>query len=590
MQRYDLYVLGKQKTNFLVDHQGELFHNWKPVSKIKSPIKIVIGYSPSALVWLKNNKLEFHQENSVNNLELPNNEKIKDICSVRLVYFVLTECGKLYTLANRSHSVVPQLGNEKSTFQKLLEVKYFTDNNLKVESVELGGWTNYYLCKGGQLYGSGMNDVGQLGIGPHPDSKKPLLIIGDVERVFSGHNSLRFFFTKRNDDKLYASGDNESGLLGYNTKGDSFYNPIIVPTEIKSSEILDLKTNSLISVLITTSGRTFSCGSMGYNGHNKALYKFTEIPQLQSKKCVQLATGQYHVLLLTEDCELYGWGFNGSNKPSTDYKLDKIPKKIEIPLLNRISTNAIKINCGVDTTFIYNSYHITSLKNDFKVFFQNQKFCDAKMGTLEKKIGVHKVFLEKRIGCEIEKINSALKEEEIDNIMEILNWAYFENVTDQNTLDRFFNSLQLSINPKQNTLATCLLNLFKDEDSKDFNILVKIEEEEDDDDENKDDEQFEVIPVHKFILLTRSGLFRDMFENVSENEEMNEVKDYSEKTIESLEILIKFFYTDKIELTADHDPQLVVEELSDAAEYYQLNENSSFNHQLNLIKDKFDLN
>ncbi|KAJ6250059.1 hypothetical protein M0813_16431 [Anaeramoeba flamelloides] len=75
-----------------------------------------------------------------------------------------------------------------------------------------------------------------------------------------------------------------------------------------------------------------------------------------------------------------------------------------------------------------------------------------------------------------------------------------------------------------------------------------------------------------------------MFENITE--ESKSVKDYSGKSIESIEILIKYFYTEKIELTADHDPLLIIEELEDSIEYYQLNENSNILSQLNEIKIK----
>ncbi|KAJ3425990.1 kelch-like protein [Anaeramoeba flamelloides] len=101
---------------------------------------------------------------------------------------------------------------------------------------------------------------------------------------------------------------------------------------------------------------------------------------------------------------------------------------------------------------------------------------------------------------------------------------------------------------------------------------------------------YEEIPVHKFILLARSGLFMEMFDNVNEKDNLNKVQDYSNKSIESLEILIKYFYTNSIEMTADQDPKLIVDELSDAVEYYQLNAQWNFESELLKIKKQFDLN
>ncbi|KAJ3433236.1 pep-cterm sorting domain-containing protein [Anaeramoeba flamelloides] len=124
-------------------------------------------------------------------------------------------------------------------------------------------------------------------------------------------------------------------------------------------------------------------------------------------------------------------------------------------------------------------------------------------------------------------------------------------------------------------------DLFNDEDSKDFTLLIKNDGEGER--EDGDDDKYEEIPVHKIILLTRSGLFREMFQNITE--ESKSVKDYSGKSIESIEILIKYFYTGKIELTADHDSLLIIEELEDSLEYYQLNENSNIISPLNEIKN-----
>ncbi|KAJ3443885.1 kelch-like protein [Anaeramoeba flamelloides] len=102
--------------------------------------------------------------------------------------------------------------------------------------------------------------------------------------------------------------------------------------------------------------------------------------------------------------------------------------------------------------------------------------------------------------------------------------------------------------------------------------------EDNDDDFDDDDDDFEAIPVHKHTLVARSGVFREMFQNLLLNENVkntNSVQDYSNKTIESLEIFVKYLYTSKIELTGGEGPQMIVEVLEDSIEYYQLNKNSN---------------
>ncbi|KAJ3426011.1 btk-binding protein-related [Anaeramoeba flamelloides] len=138
-----------------------------------------------------------------------------------------------------------------------------------------------------------------------------------------------------------------------------------------------------------------------------------------------------------------------------------------------------------------------------------------------------------------------------------------------------------------------IAQLYKYDDSKDFKILVKIEdkkEKDENEDEKDKEDNYEEIPVHKFILLARSGLFREMFDYVNEKENTNKVKDYSHKSIESLKILIKYFYTNSIQLTANEEPEIIVDELSDAVEYYQLNDQCNLGSELNKIKKQFELN
>ncbi|KAJ3447904.1 btk-binding protein-related [Anaeramoeba flamelloides] len=130
------------------------------------------------------------------------------------------------------------------------------------------------------------------------------------------------------------------------------------------------------------------------------------------------------------------------------------------------------------------------------------------------------------------------------------------------------------------------LTSYKNEETKNFIIKVKIDNQED---ENEEDEDFEEIPVHKFILIARSGLFREMFKTLNRNEEDNSVVDFSIKTLESLEIFFKYLYTNTIELTADDDPQLTVEELEDAYKYYHLTEKFSLQSEIMKIKKQYPL-
>ncbi|KAJ6243491.1 small rab-related gtpase [Anaeramoeba flamelloides] len=209
----------------------------------------------------------------------------------------------------------------------------------------------------------------------------------------------------------------------------------------------------------------------------------------------------------------------------------------------------------------------------FMDIFESKLLADGKI----KDIPVHKFLLEKRIERGFEDIKLILEKETLENIENFLVWVYGGKY-------RRFKIQVAEIckkfgidNVEERELQYTLDNLYKDEESKDYSIIAVNKEEG----EEEEEEEEEEIPVHKFVLLARSGLFRELFKNI--DEKSKRVKDYSGKAIESLEVLIKYFYTGVIELTADHDPELIKEDLKDASEYYQLSKNSKFDELLQEI-------
>ncbi|KAJ6252332.1 btk-binding protein-related [Anaeramoeba flamelloides] len=572
------------------------------IKKTQTIKKIICGSSfpPNFLVWKKPNKLEFYQEDmEKRKYQLPKNETIKDIVSNYFTYQILTESGKVWSLSDKNHFVeVPFLGANQSTFEKISPVTFFEEKKLFVNSIVMGEASGYYLCNGDQLYASGSNDHGRLGIGLN--SKKepmPVYVQDKVTKIFAGKNASGFFFITSQPDLLYACGCNKYGQLGVGSIVEKQYTPTAVKN-IKGSEILTVSSSESHSVLINKKGQTFGCGHKQRNGLGVQKIIFTLIPQLKEKKVVQLATGISRTLVLTEQNELYGWGFSLSLYPTDEDNNQNFPNKISLPgFFTKYleSKDQIRIICGSYVSFLFLDFK-NILYEDLRVLFESQKFCDCEIGTMGNQIPVHKNLIECRTKLTIDQIQNKLFGEKPINkeqTSNFLKWIYYDEISDLEKLEQTFDLLELTFPPSvDNTLEKDIAQLYKDDDSKDFKILVKIDDEEEDEDEdNEEDEEdnYEEIRVHKFILLARSGLFRAMFDYVNEKENTNKIQDYTNKSIESLEILIKYLYTNSIELTTNQDPKLIVDELSDAVEYYQLNDQCNFENELLKIKKQFDL-
>ncbi|KAJ6236974.1 btk-binding protein-related [Anaeramoeba flamelloides] len=600
-----LYITGKNHYNFIAKEKNCNVRSWTEsnIKKTQTIKKIVCGIRFHFLVWKKPNKLEFYEKDKKKRkYQLPKNETIKDIVSGCDTYLILTESGKVWSLADGNRfKEIPFFDADQSTFEKIRPVTFFEEKKLFVNSVVKGAHSGYYLCNGDQLYASGSNDEGRLGIGQRGEEEvMPVYVQDKVTKIFAGFSAMNFFFITSQPDLLYACGKNRDGQLGVGSYIDQ-YTPTVVEN-IKGSEILTVSAGGDHSVLITKKGQTFSCGRKEYNGLGVGKTIFTLIPRLKEKKAVQLATIGDQTWVLTDQNELYVWGLYVSyyNVPTNECKnnwKNQFPIKIRLPgfFTNYLeSKDQIRIACGEQVTFLYLDFKNT-LSEDLRILYESQKFCDCEIGTLGNQIPVHKALVELRTKLTIDQIQNKLFVEKSINkeqTLSFLKWIYYDEISEIEKLEQIFNLLELTFPPSvENTLEKDIAQLYKDDDSKDFKILVNIEdEEEDNEDEENKKVNYEEIPVHKFILFARSGLFRAMFDYVNEKENTNKIQDYTRKSIKSLKILIKYLYTNSIEMTADEDPELIVDELSDAVEYYQLNDQCNFESQLLKIKKQFDLN
>ncbi|KAJ6250304.1 putative e3 ubiquitin-protein ligase herc4 [Anaeramoeba flamelloides] len=601
-----LYLTGSICFEFVSKEKNNKLPKWSEsnLKKTQTIKKLVIGGGYYFLVWKKPNKLEFYEEvMKKRKYQLPKNETIKDIVSSRYTFLILTESGKVWSLANGNlFKEVPLLDANQSNFEKIRYVTFFEEKKLFVNSVVMGFASCYYLCNGDQLYASGSNSYGSLGLGENSfEEPMPVYVQDKVIKIFAGFFSFGFFFITSQPDLLYACGKTAGGQLGIGSCVEKQKTPIAVKN-FKGSEILTVSSCRFHSILITNEGQTYGCGHPKYNGLGCQKIIFTLIPQLKEKKVVQLSTGITQTLVLTDQNELYGWGFDKGQYPT--YESIKInfhyfPTKISLPsfFTNYLDLkDLIRIACGSLVCFLYLDFKNT-LSEDLRKLYETKKFCDCEIGTLGNQIPVHKSLVECRTKLTIDQIQNKLFVEKSINKEQTLNflkWIYYDELSDIEKLEQTFNLLELTFPPSvDNTLEKDIAQLYKDDDSKDFKILVNIDDDNQEIDNEEDEEEegnYEEIPVHKFILYARSGLFRAMFDYVNEKENTNQIQDYTNKSIKSLEILIKYFYTNSIEMTTNQDPELIVDELSDAVEYYQLNDQCNFESELLKIKKQFELN
>ncbi|KAJ3447558.1 hypothetical protein M0812_00027 [Anaeramoeba flamelloides] len=549
------------------------------------------GCGGNANCLVLNNRNEIYRVfSSIKKILTPKNEIVKKIAHGFLTGLILTMSGKVYTLGNsNSYQQLPLKNLTGLENDRPYLVEWFLDRDIQIKDINCASITNYFISTDNVLYTNGYNSDGQMGVKIHNNKPFPQKIQENVDRVFTSPHAHHSFFTTL-DNKLMGFGRNAKQSCGLGGSFTSTFVPTAVP-KICGFEVKNIICTSSSSLLFKN-GQVWTTGTTPSNGLSTNTYQFEPLPGLENIRIVSIGGGTNNIAAISDMNEIYVWGTQRGNyrqMKNTTFKGTAFVNKLFTPSLAK----SIPYKIGstpqsfVIIPDIYGNENLDGTGSEFFILFEKGKFTDYNFLN-NQKFKIHKKFVEFRINKSIEEIEKALIDYDDQKIIFFLEWVYSGKQENYLLIKEICQKFGVE-NLYNLKFQDALLKLFKDEDSKNFNVLIKNdfddEEEEEEEDEGEGEESsYEEIPVHKYILYARSGLFREMFDKIDENS--NSIKDYSGKTIESLEILIKYLYTNKIELTADDDPELVVEELNDAVDYYQLDKFSNLPYLLRQIKNK----
>ncbi|KAJ5079823.1 speckle-type poz protein [Anaeramoeba ignava] len=215
-----------------------------------------------------------------------------------------------------------------------------------------------------------------------------------------------------------------------------------------------------------------------------------------------------------------------------------------------------------------------SITEDMLNLLKRQELTDLEFKTKDGVIKVHEIIIKTRIGEN--KVGSfknfllKIPTEDAMDYLKIIYAGFFNEDVDYPNFEEFEELFEDGVGNilSRKGIINDLKKLYKNESLKNFTIYVGEKE----------------FKIHKEILLARSDLYRGMFLNIKDDS--NCVHDYSGKSYETLNQVIKFLYLDKIDSNIS---DLVLEELDDCVDYYQLNINSMMTFFLNKAKKKKNL-
>ncbi|KAJ5076264.1 claret isoform a [Anaeramoeba ignava] len=532
----------------------------------------------STIFLFKNGKAIEYLEDSNENPQKIQIENIQKVTVGNLNEAILTKEGNVFA---KGENINPNNPKEFINISSLIE----DINDRIIEDIVSGACSVYLLTSNQNVYGIGSNEYAQLGFDSKTfkETEKPILMMKNVSKIFSGNNSGTVFLLNSNQE-LFGCGNNYYGQLGLgeSRKEETKIHKVTKIQNIPKGKIIDIKCGYFHSIMLIENQnqnpkrKLYSCGDYQYNGlgEDENTYEFTEIKSylFENDNILEISVGSSHTLILTSNSKLIAFGINSFGQLGTGNTKDQlIPIQIELPKL-RFNENISNyhLSCGFNKSFLYYSPFLSSFSNleeDLIKLFRRKEFCNISFKTENGEIiSAHKLILETIIGQD---------ENQIEKLKEIIS---NKSIKESNQIFEIIYSNNSKINPKLYEEIEIDMNLFGSIEEK-MKELIEFEEVKDIIIERKEKQ----YKFPKLILIMRSELYREKFLSVTEGDS-TKFTDYSELSDKSFQILEYWIYSnqikDEIQIT-----QEIIDEIEIGINYFQLNQTNP--NLFDLLINKF---
>ncbi|KAJ5072942.1 claret isoform a [Anaeramoeba ignava] len=522
--------------------------------------QISLSYFSTIFLFENGKAIEYLSKNDSNK----NPEKIQieeNIQKVTVGYHneaILTIEGNVFAKGNYINPENPkQFINISSLIEDI--------NDRIIEDIVSGDSSIYLLTSNQNVYGIGSNEYGQLGFDSETLEKteKPILMMKNVSKIFSGISSLHVFLLNSNQE-LFGCGDNEYAQLGLgeSRKYEIEIQKLTKIQNIPKGEIIDIQCGYFHSIMMIENEnenpkrKLYSCGYYQYNGLGKNMKILMNL----------LKSNHLYLKIMIFLKFLNDYGQLGTG----DTNNQLIPIQIELPKL-RFNENISNyhILCGYwNNSFLYYSPpSFSNLEEDLIKLFERKEFCDISFKTENGEIiEAHKLILKYRLNQnqnEIEKLQEIISKKSIKESNQIFEMIYSNRIINP----KLYSEIKEIINLNEKIEET-MKRIYLNENEKDFIIERK-------------EKQYK---FPKLILIMRSELYRGMFLSVTEDTS-NKVTDYSELSNKSFQIFEYWIYSNQIK-NEIKITQEIINEIQIGIDYFQLNETNP--NLFDLLINKFN--
>ncbi|XP_026826687.1 X-linked retinitis pigmentosa GTPase regulator isoform X3 [Ooceraea biroi] len=209
-----------------------------------------------------------------------------------------------------------------------------------VKEISVGYYHSAFLTESGLVYVCGESESGKLGIDVNFSTqvapKQMQLPIPAVHVVCGGHHTL----VLAENGNIYCSGSNASGQLGMGTNVVEIHTPKLLPRgALQDERIVKIACGESHSAILTESGKFFTCGDgrhgkLGLEENENNVHEITFAAKYQELFVLNVACGGCHTILVGRRHEISYQPQRQSDSAANQEKSSLPPLKLPINMQN----------------------------------------------------------------------------------------------------------------------------------------------------------------------------------------------------------------------------------------------------------------
>lgn len=281
--------------------------------------------------------------------------------------YVVTTDGQVYGAGVNNNG---QLGNGSTATRQSTPVRFNLPSGKTASKVSVLGESTFVITQDGEVYGAGAGAQGQLGNGLATSSSTPVKMnLPAGEKAVAIECDWHSVYILTESGKAYMTGTNDWGQAGNGTN-NQVNTPIQFTNGGNSGQptVRQVVTDGVTGWVLLSDGTIYGAGrsmfgALGNSSVPVSSGSWQSTPvqfQIGSERGIQIATDYGNLLVVTDDGDVYGSGFNQSGELGCgDMTQRNTPCKASMPA-GKVAKSLINTGYGIASYYGNNTFVVTA--------------------------------------------------------------------------------------------------------------------------------------------------------------------------------------------------------------------------------------